>query len=482
LFLYGVLDFITILAIIVIFIGSRIIPGPREWWASISRRPMMAVLIVLSLVSVFLGQPRGMQSIAENPVDTIRLARILLLGILAATSIVAICLTRNRRAPSGWGIIGMAAYALLAMGSCVYSNAPILTLWKGFEVLAITLVVMLIAVMMKDADDIQHVLNIIYIALSYLIISSLGAAIFNPSEAFTTMAVKGPMAFSLQGIYPFVNANTLSQVSAIVSAIALTWMVRSDRNYSAIGPFIVFLASFACLILSHSRTSIVALLLATFLILFVYRRIMMLLSLFWITTLFALSGMIINYVTPYIMRGQKMAVFATLTGRLEFWPEVLKKIWEAPILGHGFYASQRVMWNISSVDNTYLEVVLGIGIVGLFILCIPLLSIIANLWNTRPWKNKISLNSSIRFLWVQLASIFIILFIRSFTGPSFQNLHINLILFAILIIGAYRLRTITNSILLGDQGQVPIRSAKGINNVNNAEPASSKGLLHAGTT
>jgi O-antigen ligase len=169
------------------------------------------------------------------------------------------------------------------------------------------------------------------------------------------------------------------------------------------------------------------------------------LSLFWVTTLLALSGMIISYLVPYLMRGQKMAAIGTLSGRMEFWPEVLKKIWDAPILGHGFYASQRVMWNVSTVDNTYLEVILGVGLVGLIGLCIPLLSIIINLWKTRPWKTGVSLNSPIRFIWIQMASIFIIVFIRSLTGPSFQILHISLIIFVILIIGSHRLRALSSS-------------------------------------
>ena len=446
-------DFILILGTIILFVLSGFISGVREWWRSIFRKPFLATVILLSLLSVFLGQPRGMQTITVNPVDTIRLVRILLLVVLAITSIIVIALTIKPGTTLGWGIIAMAIYALHAMGSSLYSFVPLLTLWKGFEVLAITFVGMLIAIMLEDADDIQHVFNIVYIAISYLIISAIVGAIFNPGEAFAKMQVKGLMAFALQGIYPFINSNTLSQVSAILCAIALVWIVRPEKKYNKIGPIIVLLVSSACLVMSHSRTSIFALLLVVLLILFIYRRMMMLFFMVWVFAILSLSGMVLEYIKPYILRGQKTVLFKTMTGRLEFWPEVLEKIWKAPILGHGFYSSQRLMWNISSVDNTYLEVILGIGIVGLLIFLIPTTGIIINLWKTRPWRIKESLNSQIRFLWIQMASIYIILIIRSLTGPSFQNLHINLIIFVILVVSTYRLRKISYSFRIRDKGE-----------------------------
>jgi hypothetical protein len=434
-------DYLIILGTVVIFIGSCLIPGTREWWRSVFQKPMLALLIFLALLSVFLGQPRSMQTILENAVDKIRVIRILLLSFLAAISIFFIFLmkSRSRNSSSGWGIKCMAVYSLLAMGSFMYSYVPYLSLWKGFEVLSITLVSNMIALMLKDERDVQHCLNLIYIALFYFIISALAGGIFNHSEAFSKMEVKGTMAFALHGIYPFMNANTLSQVAAIMAAVSLAWSVKVERSYGILGPLTILMISMTCLILSHSRTSIVALLLVSFLILFVFRRLMMLFTLFWVSALLGLSGIVVNYLLPYFYRGQSKEVFTTFSGRMAFWPEVLKKIWEAPIFGHGFYASQRVIWDISSVDNTYLEVMLGTGIIGLILLCLPILSIIINLWKSRPWKNGFSLGSECRFLWIQLAVIFLIVFIRSFTGPSFQNLHINLIIFTILIVCAHRL-------------------------------------------
>ncbi len=69
----------------------------------------------------------------------------------------------------------------------------------------------------------------------------------------------------------------------------------------------------------------------------------------------------------------------TLTGRTNFWPLVLDKIWENPILGYGFGAFWRglegpsaYIWNASSfktpnAHNGYLDLLLELGLVGLLV-------------------------------------------------------------------------------------------------------------------
>jgi uncharacterized membrane protein (DUF2068 family) len=83
---------------------------------------------------------------------------------------------------------------------------------------------------------------------------------------------------------------------------------------------------------------------------------------------------------------------------------------------------------------------LGLGVTGLALFCVPLFTIAFNLWKARPWKAGFDLTSDSRFLWVQLLAIFFFLFLRSLTGPSFQNLHINLVIFVLILVSTYRLR------------------------------------------
>ena len=436
----GLKDLVVITVIIALALASRLLPGPREWWRSFSRKPLFSFLILVAAMSVFLGQPRAVQTIASEPVDAIRLARIMALVLLAVVSIAGIFSSIGRGVSSGKGIKWMIAYALFAMLSYLYSSFPLLSLWKGFEVLSVSLAGMAVGMRLKAEGDIQDAINIIILGLWFLVVSSLVGAIFSPSEAFAPMKAKGPMAFSLEGVYPLVNANTLSQVSGMVSIITLVWMVKPGNRYGVAGPGFVLLVSLACLVLSHSRTSIVALIIAAFLVLVVFRRRTLMIGAFCIGGLLLITDVVVEYLLPYFVRGQSVQTFTSLSGRTEFWPEVIKKVGEAPFLGHGFYASQRMMWNISSVDNTYLEVMLGLGVMGLIVFCVPVYTIVYNLWKSRPWRAGFDLASDSRFLWVQLLALFFFLFFRSLTGPSFQNLHVNLAIFVLVLVSTHRLR------------------------------------------
>jgi O-antigen ligase len=125
-----------------------------------------------------------------------------------------------------------------------------------------------------------------------------------------------------------------------------------------------------------------------------------------------------------------------MSGRLEFWPLVWNEFLKSPLLGHGFYTSHRLKWGASSVDNTYIEVLLGLGLLGLFPIVLALLSVFKDLIRTRPSKYNAQNNNGFRFLWLQLASLFLILFFRSLTGPSFQIHHINLSIFVIIAVSS----------------------------------------------
>jgi O-antigen ligase len=127
-----------------------------------------------------------------------------------------------------------------------------------------------------------------------------------------------------------------------------------------------------------------------------------------------------------------------MTGRTYFWERAWSEVFlSSPILGNGFYAAHRSLLMTSSVDNTYLAVLLGNGIVGLIIFVVPVIVVAMQLLLSRPNKTQ---PKTERMLWLQLMALFVLLIVRSITGPSFQFLHSNLVMFMMLLIGmqAYR--------------------------------------------
>ena len=132
----------------------------------------------------------------------------------------------------------------------------------------------------------------------------------------------------------------------------------------------------------------------------------------------------------YIYRGQSEKVFTSMSGRTNYWESAWDVFLQSPVVGHGFY-SQRTILGWSSVDNTYLQVLVTMGLLGLFIIIMPILKMTFQLIKTLPKK---TMSSDAKQVWLQLTSIYILIMVRSLTGPTFQDFHSNLCLMMLLII------------------------------------------------
>ena len=95
----------------------------------------------------------------------------------------------------------------------------------------------------------------------------------------------------------------------------------------------------------------------------------------WLVIVACIIG--IGIVTP-LVGGSNLAGFtsavgrdATFTGRTEIWAEYLPSVMREPLLGHGFGGFYRVP---AEAHNGYLDVWLGLGLVGLFLTSMFLLS------------------------------------------------------------------------------------------------------------
>ncbi len=193
------------------------------------------------------------------------------------------------------------------------------------------------------------------------------------------------------------------------------------------------------MLLSRSRTSIFAGVAGILAVVFFSGRT----TLFWasaatMSSLWFFSDAVI----AYIRRGQSQELFTSMSGRTPFWETIWPQVLESPIIGSGYYAAQRKLFGVSSVDNTYLEVLLGLGIIGLTIFLIPIGLTAVALIKARPSPGQSSPEAR---LWFQLLALFILLFVRSLTGPSFETLHWNLVMFMVLIVSVSALRRFGHS-------------------------------------
>jgi O-antigen ligase len=158
-----------------------------------------------------------------------------------------------------------------------------------------------------------------------------------------------------------------------------------------------------------------------------------------------------TYVQAYVFRGQSKAVFLSLSGRTEIWPQVWSAFTTSPIVGHGYYAGHRFLAIndlavVSSVDNTYLEVLVDLGIVGLVIILLSLLFSCGALYACRPSVLDSATANRWRPTWLLMVSALFLVGVRSLTGPTFQVLHPNLLIFlSIAVCGTSAIRIMSRA-------------------------------------
>jgi len=406
-------------------------PGTKEWVQAVYRRPLIACIIFTLYIALFLGSPRSNTELVVNPLDSYRYARIGLLGVLFIWSMLVV-LFSNKRLKTGAGIFWTAVYACIAMISSVYSSNKMLTLFKGFEVFTTITVMLALSKYLIEKQNIDDFFGINMVPLLFLSFTSLAGAVLLPGQALSHTGTGGIFALVLMGVAPLVNSNTLTQISGLVFVLLLNEFLQNKAINRRVSTFIIMVLFLLIAILAHSRTSLLAIMVSISFVLVRNGAVGFAAFIAWIAAIFALIGPLREVIFSFVYRGQKTALFYSLSGRTDFWPLAWSKVVQSPIFGHGFYAAQREIFGISSVDNTYLEVILGVGVIGLVFFVMGIYFLALSLFGLLRKKFKNRNNYKFYNFETQLGVVFISLIIRSITGPSFQVFHINLILFLAL--------------------------------------------------
>ena len=188
------------------------------------------------------------------------------------------------------------------------------------------------------------------------------------------------------------------------------------------------------LVLSYSRTSLVIFALLFALLLVKSRRYVGLI----LAGGLAIAGALAfgPQLFQFILRGQNTEVFLSLTGRIDYLWVAGLAVWAgSPWIGHGYYYATTYLLplalvdgydvTLSNVDNTFLEVAMNLGVVGLLIFMGVWASVGRRMWalfHRRPDAWRIPM--------VREASLLIIAtFIRSWVNPTIAYHHWNTFLF-----------------------------------------------------
>ncbi len=276
-----------------------------------------------------------------------------------------------RRVPTS-ASMALLWYALVGALSGLGSRLPLLSLWKAVELGIVAYWMAHASLAARAAGDAHLPLRSVVRPLALLMAWTLLIGLAVPSKGFRHHM--GGIPSWLQGWFPPLNPNTVGTISA-VALYALMYVPASFRSRRWHRTLLMLVG--AAWILAISRTAYVAFIVAMgstlaarFLRLRTDRDIVHIA----ISLLLTGAAMLFAHqITEFALRGQSEENVQSLSGRTAYW-QVALEMWEKrPLLGGGLATGSRFLFldfpelfrhGAVNIHNSYLEMLLGAGLVG----------------------------------------------------------------------------------------------------------------------
>lgn len=330
---------------------------------------------------------RSVADIEANPLDTAALVRVTLVGIIglvvtasaAYQGVRVLDIARSLPRPAIWVLV----FSLLSLVSTFWSVYPTWTFYRATEYLLGIVLVFFVTRRMSKAAQVRRVWDITWLLQGVLLMSVWVGVIVTPELALRYPAI-GSGIPQLTGVWPSVAANGVGDLGAVLGVICLSrFLARKGAGLRLLwlGGLGICLLS---LFLSQTRSAWLGFALAVPAVLMAYRCFRLLAGgavlLVAAAVLFpaAQEGTI-----EYFRRGQPEGLIWSLSGRVEYWEQVLVSVSEHPF-GLGAWAGDRFgvfrelfgeEATVSSVHSAWFSVLAGLGWAGLAILAAMVLSL-----------------------------------------------------------------------------------------------------------
>jgi exopolysaccharide production protein ExoQ len=422
----------TTLVLLVLIASLFVLPGALWIIWKVSRPPFgaetfrslyLAWTLLLAAASVWNLSRDVRLSVDEAGTDNFVRAGFLLLGALIIILVGARYRFHFLKELQAGALGLFFVFALWGLASTLWSVAPASTLYKSAEyctmlgifALAIFLVLSTFRdlhsrlLALKSVFDWQWFLLLLLIASVYI-----GMLIW-PEHAFlhAYRDQSGILGFSIQGALPGLSANSVADVAGIIGVVALIRILEIPTSRAFYVP--VFLLMLLTMVLTQSRSPMLAFLIASGAVLVVSGRFL-LLAMFGT----ALGALLLTPYTQlaytYLARGQDEQGLYTLTGRVTWWKASLQAVQDNWVYGYGAnaggrYALQSVLGEeVSTAHSSWMEIVLDTGVVGLILFLIGLLT-------TWVWLLRLRLiameHPISRLLWFESLGVLTLLCVRS---------------------------------------------------------------------
>jgi O-antigen ligase len=416
----------SLLSIFLLYFLSKVSPIDLAWNAFKQRRVVILFFLPLWLLIGWPMPGRESYNIGTD-LGWIRVTRIVLFLLVGGYLVYFYLRQRRVLIPVKLGFTPYFLFVLICILSSSYSLDSFQTLWKSYELLILLGIWLSIYNMerRRGADASALLYSVFFLIFATCVFSLVGLCLY-PDKAMVQLG--GGDIATLEGVFPKINPNTLGQFGSIVALMGISFLFdRKQLVYP--GAFILLLIGLAVVVLAHSRASIAGLFIVTPFLVSIHhlKRYYLLVT----PLIIGLSLFTLNEIYEYVLRGQSINQFLTMTGRTQRWNIAWEHFLERPFFGYGYFVGHKSLevWRgqgtISTVDNTYLESLVGVGLIGTFFLVVFACYSMAT-------ASKLYFFAKTKYQYRQVSSLaFIFIFItllRSITSSSIQTLHFNLIL------------------------------------------------------
>lgn len=320
------------------------------------------------------------EEIFNNPIIFERILR----GGLSGLALILVLPRLRKVAQQGshMGMVLLISYGLLALLSTLWSEAPLVTAAKAFELgVGIAIVV---AFAFEGKARIRQAIDFLVLSgIPFLATALIGFLLVPSQFAFTDSRPGFVLEQTMTA--PFAHSNGLSATAGLVAVFAFAKLVRGDIRPHFLGAAALGLT---VILLSSARQGIVIIVATFALVLVIYRPRLFLFVILPIVLFVGLTTY--ETISEIVFRGQDAELFGTLSGRVTWWAAALEAWKEHPYMGFGFGAGGRFVAleragyaTFSSLHNGFLEALIGIGLVGFGVLLL-LVSMAARY----AWRNR----------------------------------------------------------------------------------------------
>jgi O-antigen ligase len=331
-----------------------------------ARARIWALMLFLAISVFLIDATFRRRELTDQGLDAQTFLKLL---IWSAALLIAFVSTRKFTASIFQGDIKwLTMFSLLGLGSTIYSMTPAYTFGAGVAAISYCALAVCVAEHMTK----RQILYSLLVGMSILLILSL--AIFF-AMGWGMAAAEGGTAIRLAGITGSPNGlGRTASLALIVIGVLIFGYRLPFYSWRCVVPLGLALS---CLVLSDSRTALIAVIAAFALYLLRWRPV---LGFTVIVTGSAVGLLLLNLEIPWHHVGKSFArtgrfnEVTTLTGRTEIWSGTWRVFLEKPLLGFGFGSTKVLLsevyggywrFTVTQAHNFYLQTLVTTGVVGL---------------------------------------------------------------------------------------------------------------------